>query len=181
MLEMVTRRSRVLWLGAALAIGACGASHASPPQVVPHVDLARYLGVWHEMARYENRFQGPDCLNVTAEYTLRDDGDIGVLNTCRDAAGNVTETADGRAYVADTATNAKLRVTFFWPFFGDYWIVALAEDYSWVIVSEPSRDYLWVLTREPVTGGPLKDELVARAASLGFDTSRLVYAQTAPR
>lgn len=173
--------ARAVSLVAALGIAACGASNASPPPVVQHVDLDRYLGLWHEMARYENRFQGPDCLNVTAQYSLRDDGDISVLNTCRDAAGNVTETADGRAYVADKSTNAKLRVTFFWPFFGDYWIVALADDYAWAIVSDPSREYLWILTREPLTGGPLKDELVARAASLGFDTARLVYARTTPR
>jgi apolipoprotein D and lipocalin family protein len=169
--------SRVL----ALAALACGASAAAPPPTAPHVDLQRYLGVWHEMARYDNRFQDEDCVNVTAEYGLRDDGDVSVRNTCRNGDGAVTESVDGRAYVADTTSNAKLRVTFFWPFFGDYWIVALADDYSWVIVSEPSREYLWILTRTPVSGGPEMTELVARAGALGFDTSRLRYTQEPPR
>ena len=173
---------RSLFAAAALvALSGCGQSAPTagqpPLETVKSVDLARYLGVWHEMARYENEFQGPDCVNVTAEYGLDKDGGISVLNTCRDAEGNVTETAEGWAKVADAQTKAKLRVTFFWPFFGDYWVVALADDYSWVIVSEPGREYLWILTRQPVTDGPLKTELVARTAALGFDTNRLYFSQ----
>jgi apolipoprotein D and lipocalin family protein len=153
------------------------AAEPAPLQTVQQVDLQRYLGVWHEQARYNSWFQGPDCVNVTAEYGLTEDGKISVLNTCRDAAGAVTDQADGSAYVDDTATNAKLRVSFFWPFFGDYWIVALAEDYSWVIVSEPGREYLWLLTREAKIDPALRDQLLAKAAELGFDTTKLFFSQ----
>jgi apolipoprotein D and lipocalin family protein len=170
--------TRTIVLAMAAAALLVTAPQAEPLAAVPRVDLQRYLGTWHEMARYENEFQGEGCVNVTAEYALRDDGDVSVVNTCRNAAGAITDQADGRAYVADKDSNAKLRVTFFWPFFGDYWIVALADDYSWVIVSEPSREYLWILTREPVSTGPLKAELTAKAAALGFDVSRLLYTQT---
>lgn len=166
---------------ALLVLAGCGQSatvSGQPPlETVKSVDLTRYLGVWHEMARYENEFQGPECVNVTAEYGLDEDGDISVLNTCRNEARAVTETAKGWARVADRQTNAKLRVTFFWPFFGDYWVVALADDYSWVIVSEPRREYLWILTRQPVKDGALKDELVAKAAALGFDAGKLYFSQ----
>ena len=166
---------------ALLTLAGCGqsavVSDQPPLETVKSVDLTRYLGVWHEMARFENDFQGPECVNVTAEYGLDEDGDVSVVNTCRDAAGTVTETAEGWATVEDKTTNAKLAVTFFWPFFGDYWVVALADDYSWVIVSEPRREYLWILTRQPVKDGALKDELVAKATALGFDAGKLYFSQ----
>ena len=164
-------------IAAALAVIPARADEPPPLQTVSKVDLNRYLGVWHELARYENSFQGPACVNVTAEYTLDEDGDIGVLNTCRNEAGEITDQADGTAYVADKATGAKLRVSFFWPIYGNYWIVALADDYSWVIVSEPGRDYLWLLTRARHPGKDVADAMVARAAALGFDTSRLYFSQ----
>jgi len=162
-------------LAALAAFAALAPAAAEPPplQTVARVDLQRYLGLWHEQARYENWFQGADCLNVTAEYALDEDGDVSVVNTCRDAAGNVTDRAEGYAYVADAATGAKLRVTFQWPFFGDYWIVALADDYSWAIVSEPDREYLWILTRAATISEELRADLVARAAALGFDPAKL--------
>lgn len=155
---------------------------AEPPplKTVPFVDLNRYVGTWHEMARYPNDFQDANCLNVTAQYTLDEDGDIDVVNTCHDAQGRVTETADGTATIEDKTSQAKLSVTFFWPFSGDYWIVALADDYSWVIVSEPDREYLWILTRQPIGAGAERDALVAKAASLGFDTSKLFFSQRQP-
>ncbi len=87
----------------------------------------------------------------------------------------MTDRAEGYAYVADTQTRARLRVSFQWPFFGDYWIVALADDYSWAIVSEPEREYLWILTREAAIGEALRADLVARAAALGFDPAKLYF------
>lgn len=162
---------------AAVTVLPAAADDLPPPPTVPRVDLARYAGVWHELARYENRFQGPDCLNVTAEYTRDGDGGVDVVNTCRDAAGVVTETAEGNAYVADKETGAKLRVSFFWPFYGDYWVVGLADDYSWAIVSAPGRDYLWLLTRDREPSPELRDLMLAKAAALGFDTSKLYFSQ----
>jgi apolipoprotein D and lipocalin family protein len=170
---------RALGLGISLALALAGSAAAAPPplQTVPAVDVSRYLGVWHELARYDNWFQGADCVNVTAEYGLDEDGDVSVLNTCRDAAGKVTETAEGYANVVPGTGNAQLRVSFFWPIFADYWIVALADDYSWVIVSEPGRDYLWILTRAAKTTDADRDSLVAKATELGFDPNRLVFSR----
>lgn len=162
-----------------VGILASGLSAAAPAPLttVPSVDLQRYLGTWHELARYDNWFQDEDCVNVTAEYGIDEDGDVSVLNTCRDAAGAVTETAEGYARVVEGSGNARLRVSFFWPFFGDYWVVALADDYSWVIVSEPGRDYLWILTRSAQTPDTERDALVAKATELGFDPKRLVFSR----
>lgn len=171
------RLMRAAALAAALAVTACTPATDPSLTTVDHVDLMRYLGVWHELARYENRFQGPECLNVTAQYGLDKNGNVSVLNSCRNAAGDITDQAEGYAVVADAASNAKLRVSFFWPFFGDYWIVALADDYSWVIVTAPGREYLWILTRDAATPDALKDQLVAKVRALGFDTGKLFFSR----
>jgi apolipoprotein D and lipocalin family protein len=171
---------RALTLLASVLCAGCGGVKASgnmPLNAVTGVDLQKYLGTWHEQARYENRFQPADCVNVTADYALRSDGQISVTNRCRNVSGAVTDEAEGTAYVADTVTNAKLRVSFFWPFYGDYWIVALADDYSWVIVSEPDRDYLWILTRQADIPASEMDTLVEKATGLGFDKSRLIFSR----
>lgn len=168
---------RILSFIAAGWLSAASSFAAAPLASVPSVDLQRYLGVWHELARYDNWFQDEACVNVTAEYGIDEDGDVSVLNTCRDAAGAVTETAEGYARVVEGSGNAQLRVSFFWPFFGDYWVVALADDYTWVIVSEPGRDYLWILTRSAATSDADRDSLVAKAVELGFDRNRLVFSR----
>lgn len=173
---MTPLRFPIVALMAALA-GPLAQAEPAPLETVPSVDLSRYLGVWHELARYENTFQGAGCVNVTAEYGIDEDGDVSVVNTCRDPGGNVTETAEGYAKVVEGSGNARLRVSFFWPFFGDYWVVALADDYSWVIVSEPGREYLWILTRAEITTEADRDMLVAKVSELGFDASRLVYSR----
>ena len=97
------RQMRAAILVAALALTGCTPAEDPSLKTVARVDLQRYLGVWHELARYENRFQGPDCFNVTAQYGLDADGDVSVLNTCRDAAGEITDQAKGYAVVADPA------------------------------------------------------------------------------
>lgn len=160
----------------ALFLGGCaalGPKHPVGNKAVPEpaktVDLGRYLGRWYEIARYEQGFQ-KDCDGVTADYSLRDDDKIKVVNTCRKPDGKVTD-AVGKAKVVDTATNAKLKVSFFGPFYGDYWVLDRAEDYSWAIVGEQSGRYLWLLSREPNPAN--RDELIARAGALGYDTSML--------
>ena len=113
------------------------------------MDLARYAGKWYEIARLPNRFQRDCAANTTATYTLRPDGKITVVNECRKADGR-TKSAKGTARVADPkGPNTKLKVTFFWPFSGNYWIIDLDPEYRWVVVGEPGRDYLWILSREP--------------------------------
>lgn len=144
----------------------------APPEVVPSVDLARYMGTWHEIAKFPNRFQR-GCACTTATYSLRPDGRVSVLNRCRTEEGK-PKTAKGWAKVVDPRTGAKLKVTFFWPFFGDYWILALDPEYQQVLVGTPNRKYLWILARQPRLDPKRYDALVAKAAEQGFDIGKLV-------
>lgn len=163
---------------AALSLGGCAAAFSKHPvgnaavqQPAKPVELSRYLGRWYELARYEQGFQ-KDCDGVTADYALRADGNISVLNSCRKPDGKA-KTAKGKAKIVDTATGAKLKVSFFGPFYGDYWVLDRAEDYSWSIVGEPSGRYLWILSREANPGQAKLDELIGRVKTLGYDTSVL--------
>ena len=141
------------------------------PQPAKPVVLNSYLGRWYEIARYEQGFQ-KDCDGVTADYALRDDGKLSVINTCRKPDGKIKQ-ATGKAKVVDTATGAKLKVSFFGPFYGDYWVLDHADDYSWSIVGEGSGRYLWLLSREAQPSQANVNALIARAKALGYDTSML--------
>lgn len=171
------RNFAVIALGA-LVLGGCTAvfdkhpvGNTAVPQPAKAVDLQRYLGRWYELARYEQGFQ-KDCEGVSADYALREDGMISVLNSCRKPDGKVSQ-AKGRAKIVDTATGAKLKVSFFGPFFGDYWVLDRGEDYSWAIIGEPSGRYLWILSREANPGEAAVDALIERTRALGYDTSML--------
>ncbi len=107
------------------------------------VDLSRYVGRWYEIAGLPNRFEKKCADSVTATYALRSDGKIEAVNRCRKSSGEYT-TAKGKAKVVDKQTNAKLKVTFFWPFYGDYGILDLGPNYEYAVVGDPSRDYLWI-------------------------------------
>ena len=146
----------------------------APLEAVAQVDLSRYLGTWHEIANFPQSFQR-GCTATTATYTLRADGDIDVLNFCRKGSLDGKEkSALGRARVVDRATNAKLEVSFFRPFWGDYWIIDLADDYSYAVVGHPGRDYLWILARTPTMDEATFQGIVARLQARGYETSRLV-------
>ena len=142
-------------------------------EVVSSVDLSRYVGQWYEIARLPNRFEKKCADSVTATYTLRPDGKVDVVNRCRKANGEYT-TAKGKAKIVDKKTNAKLKVTFFWPFYGDYWILDLGPDYEYAVVGAPNRDYLWILSRTPRIDEQLYQRLVAKMASRGFETERMI-------
>jgi len=143
-------------------------------ETVPYVDLERYLGKWYEIARYDHRFER-GCTEVEAMYDFREDGMISVLNRCFLKDENRTKEAHGRAKVADEKTNSKLKVTFFWPFYGDYWIIELAEDYRYVVVSEPTQEYFWILSRTPMLEKTDLDGILKRATALGFDENKLIW------
>jgi apolipoprotein D and lipocalin family protein len=140
-------------------------------EVVPHVDLAKYLGKWYEIAHLPAKFQ-EGCSETTATYTLSEDGNISVLNECK-RNGKIKQ-AKGKAKVVDKATGAKLKVTFFWPFYGDYWIIKLGENYDYSVVGTPNRKYLWILSRTPNMDSKLFSELTEFAKSKGFDVNRLI-------
>jgi apolipoprotein D and lipocalin family protein len=142
---------------------------------VAHVDLHKYRGLWYEVARLPTKYE-KDCQHVTAKYTLRPDGKVDVLNTChKDGLDGPVETAKGTAYAVDD-TNAKLKVSFFWPFTGDYWVLDLDyADYQYALVGEPSRKNLWILSRKPHLERSIRDRLVAHARNLGFPVDNLIY------
>jgi len=160
-------------LTAGFACRAAMAASASPLKTVEYVDLNRYVGTWHEIARYPNSFQ-KGCLDSTASYVLREGGDIQVVNSCRDAEDGRTRQAKGRAWVVDKTTNARLKVSFFWPFRGDYWIIDLGTEYEYAVVGTPNRKYLWVLSRTPVMDDAVYAAIMERVRQLGFDPGRVV-------
>lgn len=163
----------LLLLGTACA----GTPREPPPATVAAVDLGRYVGTWYEIARLPAPFQdGPGirCTDVTATYTPRPGGRVGVLNRCRNAAaGGAEEAAKGSAYVVEGSNGARLRVSFFWPFYGDYWVIGLDPGYRWAVVGEPRRRYLWILSRTPSMRAGDYAEAVGIARAQGFPIERL--------
>lgn len=172
-----------LVIAIAAALAACsGAAGKDPvPQPAKPVDLGLYLGRWYELARYDMVFER-GCEGVTADYSLRPDGKVRVLNTCRKGAPDgPVKTAEGKARVVAGSDGAKLKVSFFGPFWADYWVLDRADDYSWAIVGEPSRKYLWILSRDATPGPEATAALVARVSALGYDTGRLHMTGQPPR
>jgi apolipoprotein D and lipocalin family protein len=157
----------------AAVLGGC-ASPQPPLEVVKEVDLGRYLGQWYEIASFPQHFQR-GCVASRATYSRRDDGRIAVVNECRDRSfDGELRRAEGVAWVTNPQESpAKLKVQFFWPFRGDYWIVELDRDYRYAAVGHPSRNYLWILARTPVLDPTLYRALTARLETKGYDLSRL--------
>lgn len=144
-----------------------------PLETVASVDLDRYLGRWYEIASYPAWFQ-KNCTAVTADYSLREDGRIRVVNSCRKKTlDGKAKQSTGKAKVVDTVTNAKLKVSFFGPFWGDYWIIDLDPEYRWAVVGVPSRKYLWILSRTPQMDDEIYDGITARLRDQGYDPARL--------
>lgn len=166
----------LLLAGAAVALTACATIQRGPvgnpsvPQPAKPVDLNRYAGLWYEIARYEAGFQR-GCEGVTATYGLREDGQVSVVNTCRQAGLNgEMRSAEAKAKVVEGSGNAKLKVSFFGPFYvGDYWVLDRADDYSWSIVGEPSGRYLWLLSRSAQPSPQVRETMMNRARELGYD------------
>jgi apolipoprotein D and lipocalin family protein len=168
----------------AVAVAACVAGPSGnphPPQPAKAVDLQRYAGLWYEAARYDMRFE-KGCDGVTAQYSKRPDGLVRVVNTCRQGGPTgPVKVSEGKARIADPVTGAKLKVSFFGPFFvGDYWVLDHADDYSWSIVGEGSGRYLWLLTRQPPTPAQL-NALTDRVRAMGYDTAMLRVTRHAAR
>jgi apolipoprotein D and lipocalin family protein len=140
-------------------------------ETVAKVDLEKYLGKWYEIAHLPAGFQN-GCNQTTATYSLHDNGDISVLNEC--TKNGKYKKAKGTAKIVDKQTGAKLKVTFFWPFYGDYWIIKLGANYDYSIVGTPNRKYLWILSRTPKIDQKLFSKLTEFAKSKGFNTDNLI-------
>jgi apolipoprotein D and lipocalin family protein len=147
---------------------------------VPRVELSRYVGTWYEIASFPQRFQ-KGCTATTATYTQREDGEIDVVNRCRKGSpeGKLAS-AEGRARVVDKTSNAKLEVSFFRPFWGDYWIIDLGERYEYAVVGHPGRDYLWILSRTPTMNPTVYAGILERLEEQGYQTERLKKTTHAP-
>jgi len=148
------------------------AQDPAPVTTVGAVDLDRYVGRWYEIAKIPNRFQKKCVRGTTAEYSLREDGRIDVLNRCIEKDGDQNE-AEGIAKIVDSETNARLQVSFVsfigWrPFWGDYWIIGLDDDYQWAVIGTPDRKYGWVLARTPSLGDDTMDEVFAIIEKNGY-------------
>lgn len=162
------------------AASTLGAAELPPLRVAPSVDLARYAGKWYEIARLPNWFQRACAADITATYTLRPDGKVQVLNTCRKGDGKLKSAKGTARTVGGSEPNTKLKVTFFWPFSGDYWIVDLDPDYQWVLVGEPKRNYVWILARTATMDGRVYESILKKAAAEGFDITRLIATRHNP-
>lgn len=149
-------------------------SSKNPPlETVQKVELDKYLGTWYEIARYEHFFE-KDCKDVTANYSMMDEETIKVINRCTNIQTNEKKEALGRAYATDI-TNSKLKVSFFRPFYGDYWILILDKNYDYVVVGTPNREYLWILSRTAKLDEKIKKEILEKLPTLGFETSKLIW------
>jgi apolipoprotein D and lipocalin family protein len=142
------------------------------PQTVPYVDLQKYTGVWYEIAKIPNRFQKKCAGHTTAEYNLRKDGKIKVVNRCVKENGSVEE-IEGIAKIVDPVSQARLKVSFFRPlgislFWGDYWIIGLGQDYEYAIVGTPNRKYGWILARKPQLSKEKLDDIYQQLRNQGY-------------
>jgi len=137
-------------------------------------ELSRYLGTWYEIARLDHSFER-GLSRVTADYSLREDGGVRVVNRGYKKATGEWKEAVGRAYFVGSPTLGRLRISFFGPFYGGYNIIALdRNDYQWAMICGPSRNYLWILARQPQLDAEVLETLTTRADSLGFATNELI-------
>jgi apolipoprotein D and lipocalin family protein len=148
-------------------------SLCQPLVTVAHVDLDKYAGKWYEIASFPRRFQ-KGCYCTSAEYTPTDQGFLIVENFCnKDSSAGKSSYVKGKATVVPNSGNAKLDIQFFWPFKGQYWIIELADDYSYAVVGHPNRNYLWILSRRPTMDAALYPQLLAKIEAHGFDIDKI--------
>ncbi|WP_319784273.1 lipocalin family protein [Oceanisphaera sp. IT1-181] len=167
----------VLGLLAVVLSGCTGMPEGVTP--VKNFDADRYLGTWYEIARLDHSFER-GLEQVSAEYKLRDDGGIRVLNRGVDAKSGEQKEAEGKAYFVNGVDEAHLKVSFFGPFYSSYLVFELDEDYQYAFISGYNHDYLWLLSRTPEISPALKDHFVAKAKALGFATEQLIWVKQLP-
>ncbi len=171
---------RTTWNAVMIAVlalpGGCALDYSAffpPLPVAAGFDVTRYVGLWYEIAKYPVPFEA-GCYGVTAEYTLRDDGTVGVLNICRDAEFREVSRIEGFARITDASEPAKLSVFFpFSPIGAPYWVLDIGPNYEYAVVGDPSRFTLWILSRTPTLDEGVYAEILARLPGWGYDPSRL--------
>jgi apolipoprotein D and lipocalin family protein len=151
---------------------------ANAPPTVASVDVTRYLGTWAQQGMVPNKFQKMCASNTRATYAKDGDG-LSVLNQCLGEDGKPVE-AKGVAKIVEGSNNAKLKVSFFRPFYGDYWVLALDPDYQWVLVGDPTREFGWVLSRAAKLDDATYNAILDKAVALGYDKGRFVRSVNTP-
>ena len=160
----------------AFAMPAQAADELKP---VPDLDMDRYAGVWHEIARLPNRFEDRCVSDITATYTPREDGRLRVVNACREDDGRINAVEGEARQAGELPSQLEVRFAPKWlsflPFvWADYWVIALDVDYQWALVGEPDRKYLWILSRQPQLDAEVFEAIQDRARDLGYDLADLV-------
>lgn len=169
-----------VWLLAAAMLQAC-AGLPKGVEPVQDFDIQRYLGTWYEIARLDHSFER-GLEQVTATYSLRDDGGVRVINRGFSVADKAWEQAEGKAYFMGASDVGHLRVSFFGPFYGAYVVFGLDKTgYEYAFVSGPNRSYLWLLARTPTVAPDVIDQFTQRARALGFATDELIFVRQSPR
>ena len=165
-------KSIVLLFGTFLLAGCTAAPQGIMP--VDNFDLDRYLGTWYEIARLDHRFER-GLSQVSATYSKRSDGGVDVINRGFNSQANKWKEAKGRAYFIGEPDVARLKVTFFWPFYGGYNVIELdRENYSYALICGPNKKYLWIMARTKKLDAVITETLIDKARALGFNTSELI-------
>jgi apolipoprotein D and lipocalin family protein len=160
-------------LGICLLLSSCTGMPDNIKPVQPF-ELNRYLGTWYEIARLDHSFER-GLSHVTANYSLREDGGVKVINRGYSEENKKWESAEGKAYFVDKTDTAYLKVSFFGPFYGSYVVFELEkENYHYALISGPDKDYFWILARQPQIDPALLQSLIEKAKSLGFATDKLI-------
>lgn len=160
----------IMWLNINLLYGA---EKMPELKTVDYVDIQRYMGTWYEIAKFPQWFE-KGLVGVTANYTLLPNGKVRVINSgYKNDFNGKLKIAKGRAWIVDKVTNAKLKVSFFWPFAGNYWIIELGKDYEYAVVGYQSRKYLWILSRKPQMEESLYNELLKHIKEKGFNLLKI--------
>ncbi|MEX0709536.1 MAG: lipocalin family protein [Woeseia sp.] len=140
-------------------------------------ELDRYLGTWYEVARLDHRFER-GLSQVTASYSVREEGGVRVVNRGFNAAKGEWKEAEGKAFFIDEPDVGRLKVSFFSPFYGAYNIIELDKvDYQYSMITGPNRSYLWILARQPELDPKTLERLIAKASELGFATDELIFVE----
>lgn len=170
----MNRKMKPLMVSLLLLMTVVGRGSEMVAEAVKNFDLESYLGTWYEIARLDHSFER-GLTNVTANYTLKENGSVKVLNRGYSDKKSTWKSATGRAKFTDDPNVGALRVSFFWPFYGGYNVVLLAENYSYALVAGDSEKYLWILAREPELNQDIMSSLLERARELGYSTENLIY------
>lgn len=169
-------RSLILLTMIVFGLLLAGCSTTPPPNVTPVTpfELSRYLGQWHEIARLDHSFER-DMIKVTAQYSMNPDGSVKVLNQGFNTKKQAWKDAVGKAWLIDGSNKGALKVSFFGPFYGGYFITALDPDYQWAMVIGPDVDYFWILARQPVIDEGVKSELLKQARAIGIAVDDIIW------